>query len=438
MIKTPIKLQDLRRKIYQQAKMAPDHRFWGLYVHVCKETTLEEAYRVVRASAGAGGIDGRSFEDIERTEGKQTFLKDIQRSLQAEDYCPSRNRKVEIPKTGQPDKYRKLGIPTIRDRVVQTALKLIIEPIFEADFQEGSYGYRPGKKAAEALNRVTEGLLSGKTRIIDLDLKAYFDTVKHHILLDKIAKRVKDEQILKLIKMLLKASGKQGVPQGGPLSPLMANVYLNEIDKMLEKAKEVTKTHPVYTNIDYTRWADDLIIQVSWHPDADKVWEQVNRRIREELGKLQVEINEDKTRYVQFNKGESFEFLGFLFKKTTTHQGKAGVWRQPKKKAIQNLRDKIKTAFKTYTSQPLYKVINIINPILRGWVEYFRIGNSSQTFNNLKNWLDKKMRRHLMRSKGRSGFGWKRWSTRTLWAIYNVYADFEVRYWKASPTRKAV
>ena len=435
MIKTPIKLQDLRRKIYQQAKTAPDHRFWGLYVHVFKETTLEEAYRVVRASAGAGGIDGKSFEDIEKKEGKSAFLKDIQRSLQQGDYTPSPNRIVEIEKAGQPGKFRKLGIATIRDRVVQAALKLIIEPIFEADFQKGSYGYRPGKRTAEAVNRVTESLLSGKTRIIDLDLKAYFDTVKHHILLEKLARRIQDSQILGLIKKMLKVSGKQGVAQGSVISPLLANLYLNEVDKMLEKAKAVTKTHPVYTNIDYTRWADDLIIQVSWHPEADKAWSQVIRRLREELGKLLVEINEEKTRYVQFDKGESFEFLGFAFRKTKTHQNKPGVWKQPKKKAIQSLKDKIKVAFSKQKSQPLHKVIKTINPILRGWINHFRIGNSGKVFSNIKNWLDKKMRRHLMRSKGKKGFGWKRWSTKVLWSIYNVYNDFQIRYWKASPVR---
>lgn len=218
MIKTPIKLQDLRRKIYQQAKTAPNHRFWGLYVHVFKESTMTEAYRLVRASAGAAGIDGMTFEDIEKGEGKEVFLRNIARSLQRGDYSPSRNRVVEIPK-GDGKSVRKLNIPTIIDRVVQTALKLIIEPIFESDFQEGSYGYRPGKKAGDAIQRVTKGLLSGKTRIIDLDLRAYFDTVKHHILIEKIAKRVQDDQILRQIKMMLKSTGKQGVPQGGSLTP---------------------------------------------------------------------------------------------------------------------------------------------------------------------------------------------------------------------------
>jgi RNA-directed DNA polymerase len=436
MKKTPIRLQNLRRKIYQQAKMTPEHRFWGLYVHVIKTETLEEAYRQVRASAGAVGIDGKSFEDIEKREGVKSFLEAIRQSLESKDYLPERNRQVCISKSN--GKMRVLGIPTIRDRVVQAALKLILEPIFEADFQEGSYGYRPGRKAAEAINRVTEGLLSGKTRIIDLDLKDYFNTVRHHILLTKIARRIEDGDILHLIKLILKASGKLGVPQGGVLSPLFSNIYLNEVDKMLEKAKVVSKTHAVYTNLEYTRWADDLIIQASWHADADKLWEKVNLRLREELALLNVEINEEKTRYVYFDKVECFGFLGFTFRKSKSHNGRSSVWKQPQPKAVQAIRDKIRAAFMQFKSQPLYKIVNIINPVLRGWLNYFRIGNSGKTFNNIKYWLDKKMRRHLMRNAGRKGYGWKKWSTKILWSIYNVYSDFEVRYWKASPAVKII
>jgi RNA-directed DNA polymerase len=150
--------------------------------------------------------------------------------------------------------------------------------------------------------------------------------------------------------MILKASGKQGVPQGGVISPLFANIYLNEIDKMLERAQLVSKTHPVHTNIEYTRWADDLIVLVDWHPNSDRLWKQVDRRIREELKKLQVEINEEKTRYIEFDNGESFEFLGFSFRKTKTQQGKLGVWKQPKKKAIQSIKDKIKVTFSSHLS----------------------------------------------------------------------------------------
>jgi RNA-directed DNA polymerase len=182
-----IELQDLREKIYIKAKSEPNWRFWGLYVHVCKIETIEEAYRQAKANNGAPGIDGVSFKDIEE-QGKEVYLQSIQEDLTTGNYQPQRNRQKEIPKGD--GKVRTLGIPTIRDRVVQGALKLIIEPIFEADFQEGSYGYRPEKQAAEAIERVSIAIIQSKTRVIDLDLKAYFDNVRHHILLEKVAKRM--------------------------------------------------------------------------------------------------------------------------------------------------------------------------------------------------------------------------------------------------------
>lgn len=238
MTTTPIPLQDLRKRIYLKAKAEPDWRFWGLYVHVCKIETLQEAYKMAKANNGAPGIDGVTFEAIEKGRLKQ-FLAGIREELVTETYWPQRNRQREIPKGN--GKTRILGIPTIRDRVVQGALKLILEPIFEADFQEGSYGYRPKRTAHQAVQRVAEAIVSSKTRVIDIDLASYFDTVRHDILLRKVAERVNDDQVMHLLKLILKAGGKRGVPQGGVISPLLSNIYLNEVDKMLEKAKEVTR-----------------------------------------------------------------------------------------------------------------------------------------------------------------------------------------------------
>jgi RNA-directed DNA polymerase len=225
MTKTPINLQDLRRRLYVKAKAEPAWRFWGLYVHVTKRETLWEAYRLAKSNDGAPGIDGVTFEAIE-AEGLRGFLEQLRKELVERSYRPQRLRRVEIPKEG--GKMRQLSIPTIRDRVVQGALKLILEPIFEADFQPGAYGYRPKKSAHAAIRRVSDAIVEGKTYIIDLDLRAYFDTVKHHIVLEKVAQRVSDEVVLWLLKLLLKASGKQGVPQGGVISPLLSNIYLNE------------------------------------------------------------------------------------------------------------------------------------------------------------------------------------------------------------------
>src|SRR5713101_5448885 len=238
MTKALINLQDLRRSLYVKAKAESTWRFWGLYVHVCKMETLREAYRMARSNGGAPGIDGVTFEAIEES-GAESFLGQIREELVTNTYRPMRARKKEIPKDG--GKVRVLSIPAIRDRVVQGALKLILEPIFEADFQSGSYGYRPNRTAHEAIDRVAKAIVEEKTRIIDLDLKAYFDNVQHYLLLEKVAKRVQDSEILHLLKMILKATGKKGVPQGGVISPLLSNIYLTEVDRMLEKARETTR-----------------------------------------------------------------------------------------------------------------------------------------------------------------------------------------------------
>jgi RNA-directed DNA polymerase len=217
MIKAPISLQDLRRSLYIKAKAEPTWRFWGLYVHVCKMETLQEAYRMAARNNGAPGIDGVTFDAIQES-GEESFLKQIRDELVTQTYRPMRARKKEIPKDGG-KKVRVLSIPAIRDRVVQGALKLILEPIFEADFQSGSYGYRPKRTAHQAVNRVAQAIVESKTRIIDIDLRAYFDNVQHYLLLEKVARRVQDDEVMHLLKMMLKATGEKGVPQGGVKTP---------------------------------------------------------------------------------------------------------------------------------------------------------------------------------------------------------------------------
>jgi RNA-directed DNA polymerase len=221
MRRAPISLQDLRRRLYIKAKTEPTWRFWGLYVHVCKLETLREAYWLAKANDGAPGIDGVTFAAVE-AEGVEGFLDQLRKELVERTYRPQRARKVEIPKDG--NKVRVLSIPSIRDLVVQGALKLILEQIFEAEFQPASYGYRPKKSAHAAIQRVKQAILEGKTYVIDFDLRSYFDTVKHHIVLEKMARRIDDHAVLWLLKLLLDASGKQGVPQGGVITPLTQKV----------------------------------------------------------------------------------------------------------------------------------------------------------------------------------------------------------------------
>src|ERR1700722_19487535 len=237
MTKAPINLQELRRRIYRKAKSDKTHRFWGLFVHVAKIETLEEAYRIAKGNGGAAGIDGQSFSDIE-TAGRQAFLAAVREDLITGRYQPMPNRRVEIPKGN--GKVRTLQIPCIRDRVVQGALKLILEAVFEADFCSNSYGFRPKRSPHRALAEVRRSLMRRMTTVIDVDLAKYFDNVRHDVLLGKIARRVQDPKVLHLVKLIIKAGGKKGVPQGGPLSPLAANIYLNEVDWSFDDLRRKT------------------------------------------------------------------------------------------------------------------------------------------------------------------------------------------------------
>ena len=230
-----------------KAKAEPSWRFWGLYVHICPSETLQEASRMAKANNGAPGIDGVTLEDIEAS-GVQPLLEQRRDERVARTYQPMRVRRKAIPKDGG-TKVRVLGMPTMRDRVVQGALQLILEPIFAADVQPGSSGYRPKRSAHAAVERVAEAIGSWKTRISDGDLQAYCDNVRHDVLFAKVAKRVNDADVMHLLKGILKASGSKGVPQGGVISPLLSTLSLTEVDRMLERAKEVTRSG-TYTSIE--------------------------------------------------------------------------------------------------------------------------------------------------------------------------------------------
>ena len=436
MTKAPISLQDLRRSLYVKAKAEPSWRFWGLYVHVCKMETLWEAYRMARSNNGAPGIDGVTFEAIEKS-GPEDFLGRIREELVSHTYRPMRVRKKEIPKDG--GKVRVLSIPAIRDRVVQGALKLILEPIFEADFQPGSYGYRPKRTAHEAVARVAQAIVEEKTSIIDLDLKAYFDNVQHYLVLQKVAKRVQDDAVMHLLRMILKATGKKGVPQGGVISPLLSNLYLNEVDRMLEKAVDVTRRGKS-TNVQYARFADDLVVLIDAERRNDWLVKAVNKRLREEFAKLRVAVNEDKSRVVDLKKGESFTFLGFEYRRVLSLQRKWRPHYAPKLKKRTALFENLREIFRQHVSWPVEKVIAKINPILRGWVNYFRVGHASLCFGMVKRWVEKKVRQHLMRARGRKGFGWKRWSSEWLYERLGLFNDYRLVRWavaKAAPARYA-
>ena len=423
MTKAPISLQDLRRRIYAKAKAEGSWRFWGLFVHVCKMETLREAYQMAKDNNGAPGLDGVTFEAIEAA-GLEAFLEQIREELANGTYQPTGHRRQAIPKANGQG-VRVLSIPAIRDRVVQGALKLILEPIFEADFQEGSYGYRPGRSAHEAVERVAEAIVKYKTRVLDIDLSAYYDNIRHDILLAKVAQRVDDPDIMHVLKLILKATGKQGIAQGDVIAPLLSNLDLTEVDRMLERAKAVTR-RGTYTYLEYARFADDIVILIDAYPQHDWLLGAVEKRLREELALLQVTLNEAKSRIVDVAKGESFGFLGFDFRRVRTHSGKWRAHYAPHMKKRTVLLRRLKAIFRRFQSQPVSRVIQLINPILQGWVNYFAIGDSSRCFGYVRDWVEKKIRRHLMRARKRKGFGWKRWSRRWLYDRLGLFGRYRV------------
>ena len=424
MTKASIDLQDLRRRLYVKAKAEPSWRFWGLYVHVCKMETLRAAYDMAKSNKGAPGVDGVTFEAIE-AQGGEALLEQLRDELTGHTYRPLPARRQEIPKDG--NKVRVLLIPAIRDRVVQGALKLILEPVFEADFQPGSFGYRPKRTAHDAIKRVAEAIVKRKTRVLDFDLRAYFDNVRHDRLLEKVAQRVDDADILHLLKIMLKASGKKGVPQGGVISPLLSNLYLNEVDKMLERAREVTRNGK-YIYVEYARFADDLVILIDAYKRHDWLIGAITKRLREEFAKLQVDINDDKSCVVDLERGESFGFLGFDFRYLRSLRGVMRPHYVPKLKKRTALLRQLKEVFRQHRSQPIERVINLINPVLRGWVNYFAVGHSSECFNFIKDWVEKKVRRHLAHARKRQGFGWERWSRQWLYGTLKLFNSYRVRY----------
>jgi RNA-directed DNA polymerase len=420
-----IGLQELRKRIGEQAKADPHHRFWGLYTHVWKLDTMEEAYRLAKENNGAPGVDGVKFAQIE-AEGLPEFLAALSQELREKSYRPLPCRRVDIPKDG--GKARQLRIPAIRDRVVQGALKLILEPIFEEDFQEGSFGYRPNRTAHQALERVRRGLNHRLHDVIDLDLKSYFDTVRHDLLLTKLAKRIEDGDIMWLNKCILKSGGKRGVPQGSVIGPLWSNVFLNDIDRMLEQAQEVTRQGR-YEVVSYTRFADDLVVLVSSHEQARHWVQKVEKRLREELEKLALTVNEEKSGIRNFGAGESFDFLGYTFRWVDQRKepGKKMVLARPQKKRRTRFLRELQNTLRKCLSLPVEHVVKrVVNPRVRGWVKYFRWGNAGRDLSFVHWQVDKKVRMFASRQrpKRRGGCTWASWSTKDLyerWGLFNAY-----------------
>ncbi len=427
--KPAVSLQEVRRRIYLKGKSEKTWRFWGLYVHICKMETLEEAYRLARRNNGKPGVDGVTFKQIDE-EGVEDFLRGIRDELVSGEYRPLKYREVEIPKGN--GKFRGLKIPTIRDRVVQAAVKLILEPIFEADFFDNSYGYRPVRSAHQMISRISKKIVYGHRKVLDVDLKAYFDNIRHHIMLKKVAERVDDDRVMRLIKLIIKTNGRRGVPQGGVLSPLLANIYLNEVDRLFKEAATKVRRNG-YGSIDYCRFADDMVVTTVNHPKSDRLLRYSKQRLEEELEKLGIELNREKTRIVDLEKGETFNLLGFNWRLVTSKRGKKYPLLTPRPEKRKEILRKIRLIIKENWNQKLPVVIGKINRVLRGWVNYFRVGHSSKAFSFVRWNVEKKIRRFVRKKQGRSGYGFRVCSNEVLYRDWGLFKDYQIRYFaKAS------
>jgi RNA-directed DNA polymerase len=426
MTKAPISLQDLRRRIYRKAKSDKTHRFWGLFVHVTKLETLEEAYRIAKRNGGAAGMDEQSFSDIE-AQGLADFLRGIREDLITDRYKPRPNRRVEIPKGN--GKVRTLQIPCIRDRVVQGALKLILEAVFEADFCSNSYGFRPKRSPHRALAEVRRSVMRRMSTVIDVDLSRYFDTIRHSVLLDKIAKRIQDPQVLHLVKQIIKVAGTVGVPQGGPISPLAANIYLNEVDWFFDAIRRKT-AEGNYEAVNYHRFADDIVITISGHHTKRGWAERALERLQEQFALIGVELNQEKTKVVNLLRGEAFGFLGFDLRRVSKRDGNGYlILMTPKKKARQAVKAKIRDIIRRGGATSAAILVKRINATLAGWVNYFRVGNASRAFSEVHNYLEMKVRILLTRRKRRqkTSIGWRRWSNEYLYDVLGLFWDWTLQ-----------
>jgi RNA-directed DNA polymerase len=441
LLTTPETIRTLQRKLYTKAKQEPAYRFYALYDKISREDILKHAWRLVRANRGSPGVDGISFEAIESGMGIETFLRELAQDLKDKTYRAQPVRRVMILKTDGSGAQRPLGIPTIRDRVAQMAVKLIIEPIFEADFCAHSYGFRPKRSAHDAVDDIANTLWAGYTQVIDADLSKYFDSIPHAKLLSVVAERIVDGGILHLIKQWLKApvigeddngvkrnvgggkANSKGTPQGGVISPLLSNCYLHILDRIWQRRhlKGKLQAHLV-------RYADDFVVL------CRRDVEEPLKVVRHVLERLGLSLNESKTHIVDATEG-SFNFLGFSIRMSRgVRTGKPYPNVRPSEKSLMKIKTKLtQLTGRELTPIALEKIVGKVNRSLQGWVNYFHHRNSNQVLEKVKTHVEQRLRTHLMKRhkvKDR-GMGEGRFPSVDLYRRYGLYKIPTVAGWKS-------